>query len=128
MRAIGHVLHKVDGQRSPAHRSAIADWWSGLKATEPSPAIFWQLIEEERNSILKEYQTTAGQGATAQLSGSEANLQGREPRIDPPNPTFHHYTFNSGAFKGRDQREVLNEALLWWEEQLTAIDRVANVP
>ncbi|MDL5030631.1 hypothetical protein QRD43_01830 [Pelomonas sp. APW6] len=57
LRAVGHVLDNVDGSRSAAYRLAIDSWWSQLKASKPEPAIFWSLIDEERNTILKEYQT-----------------------------------------------------------------------
>lgn len=122
LRAVGHVLDKVDGPRSPAYRTAIDAWWSNLKTSKPDPAIFWQLIEEERNSILKEYLTTAGQGATVQLASN------RQSEGQGANPTVHHYTFNSGAFQGRDQRDVLGEAIAWWEEQLDSIDRAVSTP
>ena len=128
LRTVGHVLDKVDGGRTPAYRAAIDKWWSSLKASKPAPSIFWQLIEEERNSILKEYLTAAGQGVTIQLSGIEVNLRTGEQKVDPPNPPIYHYTFNSGTYKDRDQREVLAEAIAWWELQLGAVDRAANAP
>ena len=102
LRTVGHVLDKVDGSRSAAYRKAIDSWWSALKAGKPAPTIFWQLIDEERNSILKEYQTTAGQGVTVQLSGIEINLQTGEQKVDPPKPPVYHYTFNSGPYEDRD--------------------------
>jgi hypothetical protein len=37
----------------------------------------------------------------------------------------HHYLINSGPFAGRDQRDVVNEAIAWWEAYLDAIDKAA---
>lgn len=130
LRAVGHVLNKVDGARSPAYRTAIDKWWSGLNASKPAPSIFWHFIEKERNSILKEYQTAAGQGVTVQLTGIEIriNRQTGDQKVDQPNPPIYHYTFNSGPYKGRDQREVLSEAIAWWEQQLDFVDHAANAP
>jgi hypothetical protein len=128
LRAVGHVLDKVDGARTPTYRRAIDNWWSGLKASKPAPSIFWCLIEEERNSILKEYQTAAGQGVTIQLSGIEINLRTGEQKVDPPNPPTYHYTFNFGPYKDREQHEVLAEAIEWWEQQLDSVDCAANAP
>jgi len=126
LRVIGHVLDKVDGGKSTAYRSAIDSWWGRLKSTRPLPAIFWSLIDEERNSILKEYQTTAGQGVTVPGAVIEINVRTGEQRADPPGPPTYHYTFNAGHYVGQDQREVLLEAIAWWEQQLASIDEAAN--
>jgi len=37
-------------------------------------------------------------------------------------PTVYHYVINDGPFKGRDQRQVLQEAIEWWRAYLDAID------
>jgi hypothetical protein len=42
---------------------------------------------------------------------------------DPSLPTLYHYTINEGPYKGRDQRELLQEAIDWWEEYLDRIDK-----
>jgi hypothetical protein len=60
LRTIGHVLNKVDGAQSQAHRAAIDRWWEDLNSRKPEPAIFRAFIEEERKLILKEYQTKGG--------------------------------------------------------------------
>jgi hypothetical protein len=122
LRAVGHVLDNVDGSREVQLRQAIDEWWKTLKKSRPEPQIFWALIDEERNAILKEYQTRAGQGVTVQLSGIEINLRTGEQKADPPKPPIYHYTINTGPFAGRDQRELLAEAISWWEHQLEAIE------
>jgi len=123
LRAIGHVLDKVDGARSPAHRAEIDRWWSNLKSSRPLPTIFWEFIDEERNSILKQYRTNAGQGVTVQLSGSEVSTRGAPPKVDPPKPAIYHYVLNGGPYQGWDHRDVLRNALTWWEQQLEQIDQ-----
>jgi hypothetical protein len=126
LRAVGHVLDKVDADRSPAYRAAISAWWVGIKGTKPKPEIFWGFIEDERNTILKEYRTSAGQGATVQLGGIEFSLGTYEVRADQPGPTIHHYTVDSGPFAGREQRDLLSEAIAWWERELDGIDKTAR--
>ena len=126
LRAVGHVLDNVDGARSPEYRTAVDSWWRQLKSTKPEPMIFWSLIDEERNTILKEYQTRAGQGVTVQLSGIEINLQTGEQKVDPPRPAIYHYAINTGPFAGRDQRELIAEGIAWWEKELNAIDTTAS--
>ena len=126
LRAVGHVLDNVDGIKSQEYRKAIDAWWKALKSTKPEPMIFWQLIDAERNTILKEYQTRAGQGVTIQLSGIQINLQTGEQKVDPSKPATYHYTINTGLFAGRDQRELIAEGIAWWERELNAIDSAAS--
>jgi hypothetical protein len=111
LRAVGHVLHKVDGQRSPEYRSAIDAAWSLLGESKPEPRIFWDFIEDERNNIVKQYKFSAGQDATVYLASTHS-------------PAYQ-YDVKTGTFAGRDQRDLLREAILWWEGYLDAIDRTA---
>ncbi|WP_297325650.1 hypothetical protein [Nitrosomonas sp.] len=109
LRAVGHVLAKVDGARSDEYKNEIKSWWTALKEGKPNPDIFWEFIEEERNTILKEYSTKAGQGVKIYLGNQSS--------------TTYHYTINSGPFKGQDQRCVLDKAISWWESELDRIDQ-----
>jgi hypothetical protein len=56
LRAIGHVLDKVDKLKSEKHRQIIEGKWNELNNTKPHPKIFWKFIEIERNCFLKEYE------------------------------------------------------------------------
>lgn len=123
LRAVGHVLKKIDGASGSQYESAIDRWWTTLKSTKPVPQIFWGFIDEERNNIVKEYQTNAGQGVTIQLSGVSTGLRTGEQKVNPPNPPIYHYTMDAGPFQGRDQRDLIAKAIQWWETQLDAIDR-----
>lgn len=126
LRAVGHVLDKVDARRDDAYRRAIDLWWAKMKSSKPDPVIFWAFIDEERNFIVKEYRTRAGQGVAVRLSGVEINLRTGEQKIDPPLSRTYHYTINSGPFAGREQRELIAEAISWWETQLNNIDATAG--
>lgn len=126
LRVVGHVLDKVDGERSSDYRRAVDAWWSSLRASKPDPAIFWQFIDEERNSLLKQYQTSAGQGVTIQVPLAYFNRKTGEQWTDLPLPTLYHYTMNSGPFAGRDHRDVVAEAIQWWEDELKTIDEAAG--
>jgi hypothetical protein len=48
-----HVLAKVDGSTSAVHKAAINRLWGEWKDERAEHTIFWDYIEEERNSILK---------------------------------------------------------------------------
>jgi hypothetical protein len=106
LRAVGHVLHKVDSKRSRAHKLAIDAAWKRVSRSKPEPAILWGFIESERNGLLNEFRTDAGQGWNVHL-GSHAEAT---------------YEIASGPFKGRDQRDLLRDAISWWENYLTLID------
>ncbi len=128
LRAVGHVLDKVDAARSPIHRSVIDSWWTDLKETKPDPAIFWAFIDDERNLIVKEYRTRAGQGVTVSGAVIEIDVRTKTQKIEPSRPATYHYTMNNGLFTGRDQRELIAEALAWWESQLDAINAAVGTP
>ena len=108
LRAVGHVLHKVDREAGIGQRKAVDRWWVALKQTRPTPAIFWSFIEDERNLQLKEYRSVAGQNMTV------------FPGANRPSETT--YTMKDGSLAGRDPRELVREAIVWWERELEAID------
>ena len=54
LRAVGHVLHKVDGA-DPKVRRQIDIAYRRWKSQRTENAVFLEFIEQERNNILKEY-------------------------------------------------------------------------
>ena len=56
LRVVGRVLNTEDSKASPSARGAIEAAWKELNRTKPNPPIFWQFIEDERNSVLKNVQ------------------------------------------------------------------------
>ena len=122
LRAVGHVLNKVDTRNDSLLQTIVDKAWKRLASSKPDPTIFWQFIEKERNSILKEYQSIAGQGVTVRPGTLHINLQAHEQRTDPSPPTLYHYTINKGPYKGRDQREVYQEGINWWDAYLREIE------
>ena len=113
LRSVGYVLKSVDAKTSPKYALTIDAAWQGLGRTKPSPLIFWGFIDAERHNIVHEYEVGAGQGVTVYL-GSDR-------------PPDHHYVMNTGPFAGRDQRDLLREAISWWESYLEDIDRVSQL-
>ena len=123
LRAVGHVLDKIDCERSPEYRRSVCDWWSALKRTKPDPAIFWQFIDEERNSLIKQYQTSAVQKTRIEIPLAFFTENAAEQSNYPP---IFSYTMQSGPFAGRDQSEVVADAIRWWESALDAIDEATK--
>ncbi len=107
LRAVGHILEKVDGKTSDIHKSVIENQWTIWKNDRTNHEIFWSFIENERNLILKEYQINGGQGVTVFIG---------EDRCE------YNYPMNDGYYKGRDQRDIILEAIQWWEKELSTIE------
>jgi len=107
LRAVGHILDKVDGERNVILRKIIDGEYHHLKQSKPEPAIYWKFICNERNSMIKTYQTHAGQAITVNLNGPSSS---------------YRYVFNDGPYAGRDQRDVLQEAISWWDAYLHTIE------
>lgn len=112
LRTVGYVLAKVDTRLSAKYKTAIDQAWEDLNKTKPEPAIFWSFIDAERHNIVHEYEVGAGQDVTVHLGQNK--------------PTEYHYLIKTGPFTGQDQREVLRQAIAWWEHYLDAIDRTAT--
>ncbi|SRR5579883_103592 len=124
LRAVGHVLDKVDGAADAKVKKAANDlhrsWREG-----PDHAIFRDFIEHERNNILKEYSFAMTEGPVPIL----AHLQNHdgfdvirqfliEENIYRP--------MDSGPYEGEDGRTLVDEAISWWAIQLDAVDRAAS--
>jgi len=116
LRAVGHVLAKADAPKDVALQRIVDAKWEAMKASKPAPAIFWEFIESERNDLLKTYETAAR--TSVAVGGGKL---GR--------PNSYDYRIGSGIFAGRDQREVVEEAIAFWDEYLLDIEntyRTAN--
>jgi hypothetical protein len=105
LRAIGHVLHKVDAETNQRHRLVISQFWNKLKSDIDGNWIFFDFIEKERNNILKEFSF----GATL-------------PPAEDGSLLAYDGTHLDGA-------QLYREAVYWWraqldhlEAQLTAVD------
>jgi hypothetical protein len=129
LRAVGHVLDKVDAQHDQDVRRTVDHFWQSLKSTKPEPKIYWEFIESERNTILKQY--AFGFSRTFQVSISQqasviVELRGdmleaeQQPKQNLPDVRS---LIVDGPFKGRSEKEVAEEAVEWWEEVLTEIER-----
>ena len=112
LRTVGYVLAKIDINISSRYKTAIEDAWVRLNQSKPKPPIFWEFIEAERNNNIHEYEVGAGQGVTVHIGQNK--------------PTENHYLVNTGPFAGCDQRDVLREAITWWEQYLDGIDNEAT--
>ena len=127
IRAIGHVLLNVDQPSDPrvakAGDAAHRHWKSG----DPKHAIYRDFIQEERNNILKEYRSkvhplenvdvvvrlTLQNPKTGEIEYVE-DIQSLDENLFRP--------LVEGYGEGEDARDIYQEALDWWDQELTRID------
>jgi hypothetical protein len=114
LRSVGHVLQKVDSKHSPMVAKAIDDAWKRWKADGEANAIFFEFIEEGRNNILKEYEFGFLSGPVEVLVTPSDRLFTLEDNLYCP--------VSGGRFDGEDCRDVMAEAIAWWERELSLID------
>jgi len=113
LRAVGHVLKNVDEKRDEESRKIIQSVWSVVESKKPQPAIFWEFIKKHRDEVLKTYKFQAGQGALVSVDGASTTV-------------VYSYPITSGFFSGRDQRGLVEEAVIWWEGVLQEIEEALS--
>jgi hypothetical protein len=123
LRAVGHVLVKVDGKASDTARKVIDAAWQELKRSEPEPRIFWGFIEGERNSVLKVYEIGARVKTTVRPGTAWFNTATGESGGGPSGPTTFEAFMRSGPFEGQDPLELCRDAIRFWDDYLDTIDR-----
>jgi hypothetical protein len=124
LRAIGHVLDKVDAARDQKLRGPVTDWWKQVNNDKVQHPLFWEFIERERNSFIKQYETTARQVMVGHVGAVNYDSKTDTYTSDPYRPLEYKQTMTAGYFTGREFLEVADEALHWWEAQLAQIERV----
>jgi len=113
VRAVGHVLKKVDGARDSTLTEVIDARFAAWKADRVYARIFWDFIESERNYVLKQY---------------ELRFQ-FSPMVTTPEAD-HAWRLGSaiycplteGAYCGEHACDVLREAVAWWSREMDLID------
>lgn len=126
VRAVGHVLDKVDGEDPLTKRLANAAYrrWKG---TAPEHEIFREFIERERNSILKEgrfrhHPLEEVQMAVAYTLRNPVTGETIQAGEVLPLGDNVYRPLLDGWREGDDARDVLSEAIDWWEAELRALE------
>lgn len=115
LRAVGHVLDKVDAEGNARLRNAVDARWAEWSRDRQKHRLFWDFIVDERNAVLKTYTigvqpgdvdvVVQGPGVAEVVTLDEAIFK---PLMD-------------GPFAGEDGRDVARDAISWWEGQLAEI-------
>ena len=128
LRAVGHVLAKVDSKESAEAKRAIGEAWNALNVTRPEPKIFWEFIEAERNNILKAYEFGAGVNLTVRPGHAIFNSEtGEQVGVAGLQSTFNAF-MRSGEFVDRDPLELCQDAIKFWHAYLNEVDRKIASP
>jgi hypothetical protein len=126
LRTVGHVLDKVDGQ-DRVIKEISSSLYKKWRSEDPEHLIFREFIEEERNNLLKEYNINLHPYDNVPVV-AEYLLQ----PMHGGDPVAHREVFEieeniyrplmDGPWEGHDARDVLQEAITWWEIQLATVD------
>jgi hypothetical protein len=125
LRAVGHILDKVDAAADPRLGRASGAAWRKLGTTKPEPRVFWDFIDDERNNVLKAYQFGAGLNITVRPGAAWRNTVTGESGGTESGPTTYDTFMRSGSFAGEDPRELARRAIGFWTAYLDGIDRAA---
>lgn len=127
IRAVGHVLVKVDGRAAPVVRDVANELHKKWKSTDERDAIFRDFIEQERNSILKEYEFGMSEGPVPVSAKMQNSLTGEFFEQHALIEENIYRPMRSGPYEGEDGRTLLDEAISWWVTQLDWIDKESAV-
>lgn len=111
LRAVGHVLHKIDCRRYPLIFKEVETRFKRWKLGDGADAVFPHFIEDARNTLLKMYEFPAKDNTIFHDEEFGDFSQGR------PDPDL----IVRGPFSGCDIVELLNACHDWWRQELLEI-------
>jgi len=116
----------VDGASDTSIMLAVNNRYSVWNSSKSEHAIFRDFIEKERNSILKEYESDV-----YPLAEINVILEAKPKTGDSNDAIVESEFFEldeniyrpmlDGKWEGEDARDVLNQAILWWEQELSIV-------
>ncbi len=121
LRSIGNVLQNKDSKISSKMKEVIQNKHQEMKDDD----IFKDFIKKERDDLLKENETSAGQAIAITLTETVyLNRTKQTPKQDTKPPEVKvKYVINKGIFEGQNPIDMYEKAINWWDEYLDDIDR-----
>jgi hypothetical protein len=129
LRAVGHVLDKVDALSSASMRNGVTYKWEELKASRPEPLIYWEFINAERDRFLKNYEHGISRTLTVPtlVEGIYLTVDGGNSRGGEFAPGRSYISaIASGEFAGQNERDIAWIAHDWWSDYLDTVDQLAR--
>jgi len=102
LRSIGHIMENVS---KGIVKEVNQELFREVNSDRETHKVFHEFVREYRNIVLKEGDLMAGQGIGLFT-----------PRITIT------YPLRVGAYEGRDQTEILSEAIDWWKWYLDEVE------
>lgn len=123
LRAVGHVLDKVDAAENPALKIAQNEAYKVWKSCDPSHEIFREFIEKQRNIAVKEY-------------SFQYDMRNEIPIAIHGNSVIEQHLLQDNLFRpltdgfgaGSDARDVYAEAIDWWEMEIRKLEELILLP
>lgn len=124
MRTTLHVLDKVDRKQGATVAAAIDANWKDLQAGKPksSPPIYWELIEPERNSLMKEYKPTPSQDGVRVALRPRGVVGTAAHPVVPAVVAYQARVLAGGNFEGYPLVDVVREGIRWLDSYLDGVD------
>lgn len=125
LRAVGHALAKVDAPADERVAKATALEFKLLKASRPEPKLYWGFIEDERNTVLKEYRFRAYRAAYGNAVHSVTVFDSAGYQFTAQPNRFGDvqiHLFWGGPFAGQSPVDVATQAIEWWKAHLDKLD------
>jgi hypothetical protein len=131
VKTVEDALYQVDAQREDAQKRRLIkkaiDQWRPKTLKEPDPPIYWEFILKERNYIVHYYKQRAKQSVIVRPGVKKYDLRtGQEETVARSDPTTTDYKMPPGPFEDQAARKVVQEAIEWWDQQLTTIEANAR--
>ena len=121
LRAVGHVLYKVDRKRGDIHRRVIDELWA-----TGQPPIFTEFISYARDLTIKEYRSRVydvvrpdSSLMSIEAPDSSAMAEGCFSFED----TLPVLVFRDSPFYGKPINALIEEAIKWWEQYLDDVEK-----
>ncbi|WP_063659667.1 hypothetical protein [Aliivibrio fischeri] len=128
LRAIGHVLHKVDQPKYDDFFSTQLD--EKYKFWIKHEPIFKDFIDKERNKIVKEYASSLDVEEIVKekvlVTNSGLRIVTNSGQSILATTTLRSLVKARGHLAGKTPISVLNSALIWWNEQLDYFEGLAR--
>ena len=117
LRAVGHVLHKVDAKTWPSASGQINEAYARWNLGKGEDALFPHFIDSERNLLVKEYRR--GCEPEEAIDCPVLMVDGRKrPDITSMPVVF----FEGGHFDGEPVESLIARSVEWWILELEKIE------
>ena len=126
LRAVGHVLRKVDAKDGRV-RPFVEEAWERWNSDRLANGVFWEFVLDERNAILKEYRFSVLDSSVVGLGLVETRA---DQDVDDGVLYEGPFVLEENLFRplekgfgvGEDARDVYRDALQWWDRELSRIE------